>query len=707
MNEYINKLSEVIRYKGVVCSTNGKKRCVEYLNIACGFDIETSSFMLNDEKMATMYTWQMKIEDVYITGRTWEDFINCLDALEYLLELHRYKKLTIYVHNLAYEFGFMRKHLNITSQFFISERTPIYIEHNETIIFKCSYQLSNLSLANIGEQIGYHKALGDLDYNLIRHSKTPLTEKEKEYNFRDVEILVLYIRSMIKEYKYINKIPLTSTGTVRLWCKEHLRENGKIVYSSLIRNCTPTEEQYIQLHKTFQGGYVHANYMFCDLLLENVHSYDFTSSYPYVLLTEKFPKKFKKLTIKKLEIFYKFIEEYACMFTITLKNIKSRTSHHILSISKCITDGECKTDNGRIIEAEILQTNLTDVDFGYLQKFYTWDKNEIYIKNFYYAKKERLPKEFLMCILEFYEQKTKLKGVKDMEDIYLKYKGMLNSLYGMAVTNPCKGLIRYNPDSDDYETEKVDITKRMNRLRYDIKNNFLLYQWGVWCTAYARKNLMDGILKVGEDVVYCDTDSIKFLFLDEHKSYFDNYNKNVIIKLKEVADYLEVDMNRFSPVDIKGVTHTIGLWDYEGCYKYFKTLGAKRYMVTKKNDEYEITVAGLPKTAVHYIKQQKKPYKFFTHDMVIPAGYMDIKDYLKDKLCMSYIDEPTSGVVTDYLGNTSEFFELSSIHSERVGFKLNITQDFFELLTGRIFDDRTGRALYETPDERVRYNLWE
>lgn len=41
------------------------------------------------------------------------------------------------------------------------------------------------------------------------------------------------------------------------------------------------------------------------------------------------------------------------------------------------------------------------------------------------------------------------------------------------------------------------------------KKFYLSYAWGVWVTAYARRNLWKMILQFPDDVVYCDTDSIK------------------------------------------------------------------------------------------------------------------------------------------------------------------------------------------------------
>lgn len=199
------------------------------------------------------------------------------------------------------------------------------------------------------------------------------------------------------------------------------------------------------------------------------------------------------------------------------------------------------------------------------------------------------------------------------------------------------------------------------------------------------------------------------MYYEDNLDYFLDYNDNVLKKLQETADYLEIDVKRFSPLDIKAKKHTIGLWDYEGVYTKFKTLGAKRYMATKEEEgkaRTEITIAGLPKTAVGYIMKQKDPYKFFEEDMEVPAGCMDIENNIKDKLCFTPIDEETKGIVTDYLGNTSEYEELTSVHSESVGYKLNITEEFIDLITGKLIDERTGLPIYEEPDERLRYTFW-
>lgn len=68
----------------------------------------------------------------------------------------------------------------------------------------------------------------------------------------------------------------------------------------------------------------------------------------------------------------------------------------------------------------------------------------------------------------------------------------------------------------DYEKQPSDIEKRASKA-------VVPFQWGVWTTAHARYRLQEGIDIVGEDFVYTDTDSVKFI--GEHAAEFDALNE--------------------------------------------------------------------------------------------------------------------------------------------------------------------------------------
>ena len=219
---------------------------------------------------------------------------------------------------------------------------------------------------------------------------------------------------------------------------------------------------------------------------------------------------------------------------------------------------------------------------------------------------------------------------------------------------------------------------------YNVKRNrFLAYQWGVWVTAYARRNLFTGIYNAGMNYIYSDTDSIKLKLTPEFKRYVEEYNNNVLVKLQRAMNYHHLDISLCSPKTINGKVKTIGVWDYEAHYTRFKTLGAKRYM-TEKDGKISLTVSGINKKfAIPYLQTLNKDlFDLFAEDLYIPKEYVvnGVKKSGTGKNIHTYIDTPQNGVVTDYLGNTAEYHELSSVHIEKADYTLSISDVYLSYL---------------------------
>ena len=163
-----------------------KSKKVKYISAVVSFDIETSSFYDAGEKRAVMYCWQSLIDnDIFIMGRTYEDMRLYFDILSEAFDTSDDTRIIVWVHNLGYEFQFIRKWIEWSKVFAVDKRTPVYAVTASGIEFRCSYILSGYSLANLARQVGESKKVGDLDYSLIRTPKTPLTEKEIGYCFYD------------------------------------------------------------------------------------------------------------------------------------------------------------------------------------------------------------------------------------------------------------------------------------------------------------------------------------------------------------------------------------------------------------------------------------------------------------------------------------------------------------------------------------------
>ena len=683
-----DKIDEILLpLAGLKPITTSKRK--QYYNIVCAFDIETTSFSNQlDEKCAIMYCWQMAINGRVIFGRTWDEFIKVINRLTEFFNLYSGRRLIMYVHNLAFEFQFIRKRLEWESVFSIETRKPLYALTTGGIEFRDSYLLSGYSLAKLGDNLQKYKVkklVGDLDYSKIRHSKTPMTEKEIAYCENDVLVVSAYIQEEIEREGNITRLPLTKTGYVRNYCRskcfygdDRHKTSTKIYqkYRELILNLHLTGDEYKQLKRAFQGGFTHAAARFSGKVEKNVDSIDFTSSYPYVLLSEQFPMSSGRIVeIHSKEEFQKYINLYCCLFDVEFTNLTPKfINENYISLSRCYQHEKAVVNNGRVVSADKIVTTITDVDYTVIEKTYNWDSITIY--NFRVYNRGYLPTNFVKSILKLYSDKTTLKGVEGKEVEYLVSKGMLNACYGMTVTDIVRDEIIY---SDEWDIEKADVESDIEHYNKS-RNRFLFYPWGVWVTAYARRNLWCGILAFGDDYIYSDTDSIKCLNIEKHFDYINEYNNSVKRKLQIAANYHKIDFELFQPKTIKGIKKLIGVWDWETekeKYTRFKTLGAKRYMI-EQDGKINITVAGVnKKTAVPYLVKTygNKIFDAFTNDLTIPKEYTG-------KMTHTYIDERRTGTITDYLGNTNTFDEYSSVHLENAEYSLSLSQAYIDFLKG-------------------------
>lgn len=694
------------KYKGHTYEVVGKRKKLD--NTIYTFDIETTSYIilggkvyagieylnLSEEekaaciKQSCMYIWMFGINDVVYYGRTWKEFQEFIDRLEFYSQ----EKKIIFVHNLSFEFQAMKKYFIFSEVTARKKHKVMKAElENYNIEFRCSYFMSNAALAQLPKlfNLPVQKKVGDLDYTKLRNSKTELTEKELGYCEYDCLVVYHYIMKELEEYGNVGNIPLTSTGHVRRELKEltmkdysYKRKVNKAI------NVNPLV--YNLLVDAFAGGYTHANWIYTDEVLNNIDSWDFTSSYPYVLVVEKYPStEFKKCKITKRE---EMLDCFAYLIKVRFYNISSKYYNNFISSSKCSYIKGGVYDNGRLIKAEEIEITLTDIDFNFLCDSHNYDK--YLIEECYYSLYNYLPKLFINFVLDKYVLKTQYKGVVNMELEYSKEKNKFNALYGMSVTNLIRAKVEYDNLLD--WKEEIDLTNEEieEMLNKEKKKSFLSFAYGVWVTAYARKNLLENVCKLDEYVVYCDTDSIKLL--DGYdKSVIENYNKNVMNKIKVVSEYLGIDINKYMPTDKKGIKHPLGVFDSDGHYEEFITQGAKKYAYRqyeniygfkkdysfKKEHNLHITVAGVPKSGVKALKNNIRNFK---DDLIF-----EFKDTNKNILV--YADSQLSVELTDYQGHTEIVNDKSGCCLLPTGYVLGKALEYASLVT----DDTSKRAKYK------------
>lgn len=181
--------------------------------------------------------------------------------------------------------------------------------------------------------------------------------------------------------------------------------------------------------------------------------------------------------------------------------------------------------------------------------------------------------------------------------------------------------------------------------------------------------MLSNLIKLDNKTIYSDTDSLK-LEAGFDQNVIDEYNIKVLEKIKKVSNDLKIPIEKFSPVDKDGNEHTIGLFDLDGEYKEFKTLGAKKYAYIDNNDELHITVSGVPKQASKALKNLDE----FKNDFVFK--YEDT-----GKNMIAYNENQNEFILTDYNGLEYKVTDKYGICILPTTYKLGISEEYFELIT--------------------------
>lgn len=677
-----------------------KKNRADIVNddIMC-FDIETSSGFLHKDrdtlepylgkskkyyedckKFSICYVWQFSINDNVFWGRTLEDFKDFLQELEYY-EPH---KKIVYIHNFSFEFQFLINVLQFDYVFARQARKPLFAEWS-TYQFRCSYFLTNMSLATWAEQrkLSVQKLVGDLDYTILRTPKTVLTDKEIAYCFNDVLVMYFGLLQYKEKYGHVIDIPFTQTGEVRKEVIDRMNVSSEYKYRKRCIKLIPeTIEDYALLCDCLMGGYAHSNAVHTNVVLDNVYSKDISSSYPTVMCLEKYPMTYFEETIPCNDYFNN--DNYSYIITFDVEHLSSKRWNTWLSFSKCSKIKGYSLDNGRVLKADYVQLSLTNIDYEMFQLCYDFDN--LNIIDFRISSNDYLSPTFVKYILELYGNKTTLKGIKEKEPLYMKSKQYINSMYGMMVTKNITDTIEF--EEDRWKKELLDEKNFYTKIASEKKKlskTFGAFQFGVWVTAYARRNLWQGILALDYNVAYCDTDSIKFIDCDSN--FFNEYNKRIEERENERADMLGIPRDKFCPLDKNGIPHRLGIFDDDGQYKKFKTLGAKKYCYVDNEDKLHMTVSGVRKGAV----SQLHDIEDFKDGTVFDVEHAQ-------KLIMTYVDD-----MSPIVWNKGQYDEFHSnyqhgICAQPTTYSLGITDDYESILT-MVQNKREVTSIFERETE--------
>ena len=600
-----------------ICRAGNGHKGETYNDCIIMADTETSKEKYKENCSNYVVAWTISIRAfdkniVTLYGTKPSEFVECITNMHNRMQ----GDITIiYWHNMSYDWVFLRKfimqkwgtpdkQLNIKSHF------PLFINFNNGVIFKDALMLAQRKLEKWAEDLDveHKKAVGCWDYDKVRNQNEPFTLDELHYIENDtlagVECLQKTMQTL---HKHIYSMPYTATGIPR----EAVRTIGKEYHArDMFKRIVP--EFFIQemLEKVFHGGYTHANRFRISITVKGeIICLDFGSSYPFVMLSEKYPmERFAPLEENVTPDFIiRNAEQYAYIFKLIMMKPELKRKDEpmpILQMSKSKSINAVE-DNGRILQAEMVELYTNETDLKLICEQY---KFKGLCTDVYYSEKGYLPRWFTDYVFQCYKDKCELKDGDPV--LYSIAKSKLNALYGMTVQKPVKQMI-----DEDYQTGAYAVNKEVDDAELYEKyvkkyTSILPYQWGVWVTSYAFYNLHTLGKCVAPDGIwlYSDTDSCYSTKWDMDK--VEAYNQSCRDKLKA---------NGYDCVTIGDRQFWLGVAEVDGVYSEFRTCGAKRYVCryadipkyripdekgrTKAN-KLKITVAGVPKKGVDCLKDE-------------------------------------------------------------------------------------------------------
>ena len=660
-------------------------RSKKYWVCGAGFDCETTK---TPKGYTYVYLWQFSLHDTEFHGRTvssFEVFAALLDdelQKAYRRKTHgkikAYPQLLIYDANFGYEYSFFQcafDRLGVVKPFAKETRHPLTLNVRRCLEFREALGVWGYSLENIGELwTETKKAVGDLRYDLQRHSLTPITEQEQVYTRNDVRILSELGRIALEMYKG-RQIPITGTGIIRQATKERTLDAGRYSIEfekEKVQRIMPHNLQDYDtiMNLLYCGGLTHSNVTLARQVHQNVVCADLVSDFSAQMTHEQFPAG-SLIGNRSYEEMIKHKHWYAL---VTFHNLKTKTHHSIISQHKCVDLYHPTIDNGRIYAAELCSVYCTEVDFQNIGLIYTCDDVEFSDMHIF-TQSRPCPPALLSVMWEKYEEKTRLKplqkaaetalkAAKDSGDdaaieqakkalqavkkAYEQSKKFVNGCYGMTSTRIYKTEIYWGKKEGMehnglYEDKRRDPNDGHELTYAEMTKDLWLSPWiAIYTTAYARRILCRLINKYPDIILQYDTDSIYYLDgrtgSEDLRREMEEYNETMRQK--------NAEMFAGNPM-----FSDLGTWEFDPPIDEMKVLGAKRYLKRTGND-YKLVCAGCKPEAFNAYCAEKEidPFDFFDKNMRLPPDN-------SKKTTLRYFppkDKPYVDTITDYLGNTQQ-----------------------------------------------------
>lgn len=465
-------------------------------------------------------------------------------------------KCQMYFHNLGFDGAFIMDYLarsewswvenpsdvrsfNYTT--LISDMNQVYCitlykDKRHFVRIYDSLKIIPLSVKAMAKSYGLDEGKGELDYESFREVGHELTDAEKDYIRRDVQIVAKVLRLFLDD-----GLDKMTAGSNALYDYKTM-VGGNRHFRRIYPKLDEVEDKFIR--QAYRGGFTYVNPKFQGKVLDEGIVLDVNSLYPSVmaacdgqLLPLGYPEWFdgeyvqderRPLWVACISVAFKLKPNH--IPCIQLKNnCRFKTTEYIEDSHGVITF--CTTSVDWMLINQ--QYNLRHVKWHGGYKFQC---NSVQFKG------------YVDKWVSVKNQAT-IEGNKGKRNIA---KLMLNSLYGKFATR--MAVVGRKPVLED------DVIRYVNMEPTDKDPVYLPV--GVFVTAWARYKTITSAQAVYSRFVYADTDSLHLVGT-------------------EVPDMLDVD-----PVKL-------GAWKHESTFSHAKFIRAKTY-VEEIDGELDVKCAGMP-----------------------------------------------------------------------------------------------------------------
>lgn len=398
------------------------------------------------------------------------------------------------------------------------------------ITFLDSLKLLPFSVSDIAEAFELDEGKGELDYETFRPEGHELTDEERDYLRRDVQIMAKALKVAVVD-QHMTK-PTIGSNALHSW-KKGMGNKWRNLFPRLSNVCDA------QIREAYRGGFTWCAPEFRDKDTEAGISVDFNSMYPSMMISHRYPFG------EPLYFEGRYVED----------NLRPLFVQHMLATWKLKPGGIPflkPSRHGMFDDHEYpgevnepVDIWLTSVDLELAQEMYDLDVWK-YIDGYKFCDMDGR-KIFGEYVGYWGKRKAESTGA-----IRLICKLYLNNLYGKFATNPDPYVKMPTMREDTLGFKTIEMQERET----------IYIPVACFITAYARATLLRAAMANRDRFVYCDTDSLHLLGVE-------------------------------TPRDIPLDDHALCAWKVEGTFAHARHLRAKTYC-WDLNGKFDVVCAGMP-----------------------------------------------------------------------------------------------------------------